>query len=258
VGLAKGLWRMANDKDLKKMIGYAPKMYEKKLKSELDFDYGQSGPDVNKYYIYSQFEKVDDGVPSKGWKRAFIQPYKYDTCRLILINLSKKQWKYDISYNGDRMALFWAGNAVKNSEWSEKYPLSNEYYNSIINTCELGDYDGSENWIAVKFDNKKTLYINLHTLEYSGEVKNNNTKSIEDQLKELDNSRWPNSSISDELADYIKKEFKNAPDNDTKGKWIKVHRAGSDSKYGSFMINIERKLRRDTNFDEFYGGGIVD
>ena len=81
---------------------------------------------------------------------------------------------------------------------------------------------------------------------------------IDDQLKELNNARWPNSSISDELADYIKKEFKEADRNDTNGKWIKVHRAGSDSKYGTFMINIDRKLWRDTTFDEFYGGGIVD
>lgn len=258
VGLAKGLWRVANDKDLKKIIGYAPKTYEKKLKSELDFDYGQSGPDVNKYYIYSQFEKVDDGVPSKGWKRAFVDIYGVKKIgKLVLVNTDKKQWKFDISYNGNIEDLFWTGVAVKNSDFSKKNPLSSRCYTAVMNTCQPGENDGSKNWIEVAFDNKGTLYINLHTLEYSNN-KYASQDDIDDQLNELKNSKWPNSSISNELNDYILKNFKKVNKNDTEGKWIKVHKTGNDSKYGSFMINIDRKLRRDTNFDEFYGGGVVD
>lgn len=256
VGLAQGVWRVAEEKDLWKG---SLKSVEKDFNKEFEMDYGQSGPAIyNKYYLYRNFEKVNDGILSKGWKRAFIDIYGQNTPgRLVLINFDKKQWKYDLSYTGNVKDLFWTGAAVNNSEFSKKHPLSISYYSAVMNRCTPGKNDGSKNWVEVKFDNRRSLYINLHTLQYSNS-KYTSQSDIDDQLKELNNTRWPNSSISDELADYIKKEFKKAPDNDTNGKWIKVHRAGSDSKYGSFMINIDRKLWRNTSFDEFYGGGVVD
>lgn len=255
VGLSQGVWRVAEEKDLWRG---SLKSVEKDFDNEFEMDYGQSGPDINKYFLYKIYKFAGEGVPSKGWKRAFIDIYgTKKRGKLVLVNTDKKQWKFDISYNGNIEDLFWTGNAVKNSDFSKKQPLSSSYYSAVMNTCQPGENDGSKNWIEVKFDNKSTLYINLHTLEYS----NSNYASqddIEDQLNELNNSKWPNSSISNELNDYILKNFKKVNKNDTEGKWIKVHKAGNDSKYGSFMINIERKLRRDTNFDEFYGGGVVD
>lgn len=256
VGLSQGVWRFAEEKDLWK---YPLKSVEKDFNKEFEMDYGQSGPAIyNKYYLYRSFKKVNDGVPSKGWKRAFIDIFGRNTPgRLVLINFDKKQWKYDISYNGNIKDLFWAGDAVNNSEFSKKHPLSIDYYSAIMNTCDPGENDGSKNWIEVKFDNKGTLYINLHTLEYSNS-KYASQSDIEDQLNDLKNSKWPNSPISVELNDYILKNFKSVDRNDTDGKWIKVYKSGNDSKYGSYMINIERKLRRNTSFDEFYGGGFVD
>lgn len=256
VGLSQGVWRVAEEKDLWRG---SLKSAEKDFNKEFEMDYGQSGPDVyNKYYLYRKFEKVNDGVPSKGWKRAFIDIYNQNTPgRLVLINFDKKQWKYDISYNGNTKDLFWTGVAAKNSDFSKKYPLSSSYYTAIMNTCQPGENDGSKNWVEVKIDNKGSLYINLHTLEYSNS-KYTSQSDIEDQLNDLKNSKWPNSPISVELNDYILKNFKKVNKNDTEGKWIKVYKSGNDSKYGSYMINIERKLRRNTSFDEFYGGGVVD
>lgn len=255
VGLAQGVWRVAEEKDLWKG---SLKSVEKDFNKEFEMDYGQSGPDINKYYLYRKFEKVNDGVPSKGWERAFVDIYGVKKIgKLILVNTDKKQWKFDISYNGNIEDLFWTGVAVKNSDFSKKNPLSSRCYTAVMNTCQPGENDGSKNWIEVAFDNKGTLYINLHTLEYSNS-KYASQDDLDNQLNELKNSKWPNSSISNELNDYILKNFKKVDKNDTEGKWIKVHRAGSDSKYGSFMINIDRKLWRNTSFDEFYGGGIVD
>lgn len=80
-----------------------------------------------------------------------------------------------------------------------------------------------------------------------------NTKIIE----LVTSGSFPCYSITDEMDQYIKKEYKQVPDN-TSGKFYKVYVAGNDAKYGHYMINPITKERRGSTFLEFYGGGIVD
>lgn len=60
--------------------------------------------------------------------------------------------------------------------------------------------------------------------------------------------------ISKEMDDFIKKNYTEGND---AGKFYKVYREGNDAKYGHYMINPHTMHRRNSTFDEFYGG-IVD
>ena len=77
--------------------------------------------------------------------------------------------------------------------------------------------------------------------------------------------------LNKDLNDYIKKNFKDVNKSKSKisGKWYTVYYG--DSKYGrymsnhdivecnpSYMINLDNECWRHTDFDEFYGGSVVD
>ena len=61
--------------------------------------------------------------------------------------------------------------------------------------------------------------------------------------------------ISPEMDKFIKENYTKG---DSEGKFYKVYRQGNDAKYGHYMINPHTKHWRNSTFDEFYGGGIVD
>ena len=61
-------------------------------------------------------------------------------------------------------------------------------------------------------------------------------------------------ALKNEISTYTKVDK-----NDTKGRtWYKIYYAGTDSKYGAFMVSPDTKEYRNTTMSEFYGGGIVD
>ena len=62
-------------------------------------------------------------------------------------------------------------------------------------------------------------------------------------------------SISIEMDEFIRKNYTEC---DSEGKFYKVYRTGNDAKYGHYMVNPRTMHWRNSTFDEFYGGGIVD
>jgi hypothetical protein len=64
--------------------------------------------------------------------------------------------------------------------------------------------------------------------------------------------------LNKDLNDYIEKNFKYVNKSKSKidGKWYTVYYG--DSKYGRYMINLDNECWRDVDFDEFYGGSVVD
>lgn len=122
---------------------------------------------------------------------------------------------------------------------------------------------GLADWGKLRTTSKERFFINIKTLEYvsmedmSKIELDLSTSRIEAEIFKLKNSS--RGTISDELNDYIHKNFKRVDTNDTAGrKWCRVVRSGNDEKYGSFMVSFDTKEYRGRTFDEFYGGGIVD
>jgi len=76
-----------------------------------------------------------------------------------------------------------------------------------------------------------------------------------DIIEKLENERFHIVCISEEMDKFIKENYKVG---NSEGKFYKVYRAGNDAKYGHYMVNPHTMYRRDSTFDEFYGGGIVD
>ena len=146
---------------------------------------------------------------------------------------------------------------------------------------DISDYKKNpDNWIKITFDrgsysgNNIDRFVYIHKTNFSvitesalaydtlNNVKNNlaqkQTKSVTDELEKVQKNGY-NTSISQEAYDYIKKNYKKiSRDSGGNKKWVKVHVAGNDAKYGSFMICVDTKEWRNVSFDEFYGGGIVD
>ena len=77
----------------------------------------------------------------------------------------------------------------------------------------------------------------------------------DDVKKCVESTVLPCISISEKMDDFIKKNYVKGND---LGKFYKVYRRGNDAKYGHYMINPVTMHWRDSTFDEFYGGGIVD
>lgn len=64
--------------------------------------------------------------------------------------------------------------------------------------------------------------------------------------------------LSDEVDEFIQKNYKEVASGYPHGNWFKVCRRGNDYKYGSYMIEPNLMLWRGQTFNEFYGGGVVD
>lgn len=122
---------------------------------------------------------------------------------------------------------------------------------------------GLADWGKYRVTSKERFFINIKTLEYVSmedmdKIKLDlSTSRIEAEIFKLKNSS--RATISDELDDYIRKNFKKIESDDTIGRnWCRVVRDGNDEKYGSYMVSFDTKEYRGRTFDEFYGGGIVD
>lgn len=146
----------------------------------------------------------------------------------------------------------------------------------------ISDYKKNpDNWIKITFDTYTysgnyhgDRFVYIHKTNFSvitesalaketfDNVKNNLTqkqnKSVTAELEQVRKIGY-NTSISQEAYDFIIKNYKKiSRDSVGNKKWIKVHVAGNDAKYGSFMICVDTKEWRNVSFDEFYGNGIVD
>lgn len=161
-------------------------------------------------------------------------------------------------------------------------------YNSFLNYFlamdkgDISDYKKNpDNWIKITFDTQSysrnyggERFVYIHKTNFSvitesalaydtlNNVKNNlaqkQTKSVTAELEKVQKNGY-NTSISDEAYDFIMKNYKKiSRDSGGNKNWVKVHVAGNDAKYGSFMICVDTKEWRNVSFDEFYGGGIVD
>lgn len=64
-------------------------------------------------------------------------------------------------------------------------------------------------------------------------------------------------SISKEMHDFIRENYCFSAGNN-EGKFYKVYCEGTDAKYNHYMVNPVTMIWRNSTFDEFYGGGIVD
>lgn len=72
------------------------------------------------------------------------------------------------------------------------------------------------------------------------------------------NSKYGRFSIPKEYASEINSYTKVDENTHKQENWYKVYYAGTDSKYGAFMICPDTKEWRHTTFEEFYGGSVVD
>lgn len=77
----------------------------------------------------------------------------------------------------------------------------------------------------------------------------------EEVIKLCESTKFHLVCISKEMDEFIKKNYTDGNDD---GKFYKVYREGNDAKYGHYMINPHTMHKRNSTFDEFYGGGIVD
>lgn len=167
----------------------------------------------------------------------------------------------------------------------------------IINALphgDIADYKKTKNdWLKVHFTwndihnknvTENTLYINKNTFNYLTYADVNGTPSSrssvaytvnqggtrgqsaaltpQEEIKEIKTRvatyKLSKCSLSAETVDYIKSNYKKVDNAGANKTWYKVYQAGTDAKYGSFMICIDTKEWRNTSFDEFYGGGVVD
>ena len=69
------------------------------------------------------------------------------------------------------------------------------------------------------------------------------------------NGKYGIQSISEEMDKFIRSNY---TEGNSEGKFYKVYRKGNDAKYGHYMVNPRTMCWRNSTFDEFYGGGIVD
>lgn len=66
-------------------------------------------------------------------------------------------------------------------------------------------------------------------------------------------------SVKKELFQEIKsKGILKKDDNKNVKDWFRVHQEGTDNKYGVLMYSPSLDIFRNTTFDEFYDGAIVD
>lgn len=268
------LWKEPSDKDL---FGKTRKNMEKEFQSEInEFNWGKHfGPhawESRMYFIYKYFKKVPDGAYSNGWHRIISNVgNKYD---IVLVNFDKYEWKYDTSAD-DAYMVYRAGAMLKDwynwykthdSDYYDTYVRPDRkymaYLSSVFTKVGYDENDGRE-WFKGHMGFETCMYCiddmvyrNIHW----SDVKSENI--LLQEIKELEKrqKKFPGypDSVSKELYEYIKANFKHVGYKREGKGWQTVHVNGSDSKYGRFMLNTRRKEYGDVSFDEFYGNGVVD
>lgn len=78
-------------------------------------------------------------------------------------------------------------------------------------------------------------------------------------INKLSNSRFGCTMLTKEQWDFVKSNYTKVDKDFTNGhKWHKCYCQGCDAKYTHKMIDPEAKLIRNSTFNEFYSGSIVD
>ncbi len=67
--------------------------------------------------------------------------------------------------------------------------------------------------------------------------------------------KYPTISLPQDEWNYVIKNYKQGI---SKNPFYKVYESGTDAKYNHKMIDPIGKIIRNSSFDEFYGGGVVD
>lgn len=260
VALTTGEWRYQEE----------PKKSQEKKEEKLLIEEFQKYKDCKDFgpaiythkllYIFRNFEKVDN--PSSSWSRAFLcHERKWYALR---IDLNSKKWGFDNCSDPELMAkVSWTVTANVNLPTGrERYHCDGEVVNYVKkNFTKVYDYDETLDWGRIGWgsqDNSDIMAC-LATKEYREiswkDGSKNNEDLIEKELDKIKTYKYGAFGLSELCHKYIKSEFTHS-ENSRGGKWYKVYYG--DSKYGRYMINIEDKLWRETSFDEFYGGAVVD
>lgn len=266
VSLKNGQWRYAMDKEI---YGKTAANYEKDFLKKLNgynwFDFGPDfGPAIyaqNMFYIINEYVKVDS--PSNDWQLIFADIK--DECYAIRVDTKSKQWGFDknnIDANIRRQVSYTLASNANIPAHKERYFVSQEVMKYIYDHfTEVGDdYDDSLTWSRMGYGSQSNndIMVCAATKQWRSMSwkDTSNISEIDKALKDIvKRSKYGAYSLSEELYKYIKSTF----DQDITGvggKWYTVYY--NDSKYGRFMVNLDKKLWRKPSFDEFYGGATVD
>lgn len=219
---------------------------------------------------------------------------KYD---YVSYNPNTKEWAYGMNSNipsrfkanpeGARSVSRHFLSAVTDPKYV--WTFDQEYIDKVLKQTNIEDYKSNKSdFISVTLGkwnlsrdnyNKSKIYINGKNFTYirdtilgldSADIKSSKSVKIKrtgvDVIAELNAIKDSGDTkslhrISEPTADYVYNVYTNVkpiPANINGKTWFKVCREGNDVKYGSYYICIDTMERRNSTFDEFYGGGIVD
>lgn len=267
VSLKKGEWRYAMDKEI---YGKTASNYEKDFLKAInkyeDFDFGEDfGPvlfAIHTFYIINEYVKVDS--PNNSWKLVFATiNNEYKPIRIDTVG---KQWGFDENIvDADircKVSYTLASNAnIPNHR--ERYHVDDsvmKYVKSHFTQVDVNEYDANRTWSRIGYGVQSNSDIMACAATKQWRERSwKDDSTISDIDKKLNDivkrSKYGAYSLSEDLYKYIKSTF----DQDLKGvggRWYTVYY--NDSKYGRFMVNLDKKLWRKPSFDEFYGGAVVD
>lgn len=267
VSVKKGIWRYAMDKEIYgKTVKNFEKDFVKKLTEydNLKFadDFGVTLWGGHKFFLINEYVKVNSPDPS--WRLAFTDID--GECLPIRVDINGQQWGFDKNKKDAEIRQRTASALASNANLAghkTRYHVADEVMKYIYNNFkEVGDdYDDTLTWsrmgwgaesnndIMVCGATKQWRHISWKDTSNSSEM----DKALKDIVKR---SKYGAYCLSEELYKYIKSTFDQDLTGTVMGKWYTVYY--NDSKYGRFMINIDKKLWRKPSFDEFYGGGVVD
>jgi hypothetical protein len=220
---------------------------------------------------------------------------KYD---YVSYNPNTKEWAYGMNSNipsifkanpeGARSVSrhFLCSLADPKYVWT----FDQEYINKVLKKTNVEDYKSNKydfygvtlgkwnlsrdtyNKSKIYINGKNFTYITQEQLDLDDIKSTEKTKTVKIKRSDVDVIAELNAikdsgdtkslhHISDTTADYVYNvytEVKPIPANINGKTWFKVCREGNDVKYGSYYICIDTMERRNSTFDEFYDGGIVD
>ena len=267
-------------------------------KYNINTGYYISGYNYKKYFMCEYTYVELPSSMNSDWYTFGYYTYNPKKIEFISCNYNTKEWTYkpnnsiptNIVNNYTLAQVFLnIGNLIVSNLKRELQRCFKSQYNEIkhlidIKVLKVGDiYDLKKNpkdWIKInvetfvsgKYVVDSYFYINMKrfeilTKEYldyfdlnTTNTKNININDIKTEIKAIQNYRYNQASISKELDEYIKNNYKKIDRNNytSNERWFKVHKAGNDAKYGSYMVCFDTKEWSQKTFDDFYGGGIVD
>lgn len=127
--------------------------------------------------------------------------------------------------------------------------LSNKKY---MKPSEYGKYRGVNVFDAFNYEygyNRRYVEVNDY-IPPSDEELQSSVLEILNKYK-----KYPTISLPQDEWNYVIKNYKQGI---SKNPFYKVYESGTDAKYNHKMIDPIGKIIRNSSFDEFYGGGVVD